>query len=111
LRDSFLAQEAAQNQIVETIGGLIGPESAQAIQGMIENASAKPKTGIISTVLGAVTLLIGAGAWLGSYKLPSIRYGESSRNLAKVYGFLSASGLFPLPWFWQWAFFSWFLLL
>jgi membrane protein len=58
-------QEAAQNQIVETIGGMIGPESAKAIQGMIENASAKPKTGIISTVVGAVTLLIGAGGVVG----------------------------------------------
>jgi membrane protein len=58
-------REAAQNQIVETMGGMIGPESAQAIQGMIENASAKPKTGIISTVLGAVTLLIGAGGVVG----------------------------------------------
>jgi membrane protein len=58
-------REAAQNQIVETIGGLIGPESAQAIQRMIENASAKPKTGIISTVLGVVTLLIGAGGVVG----------------------------------------------
>jgi membrane protein len=58
-------REAAQNQIVETIGGMIGPESAQAIQGMIENASAKPKTGIIATVLGAVTLLIGAGGVVG----------------------------------------------
>jgi membrane protein len=45
-------REAAQNQIVETIGGMIGPESSQAIQGMIENASSKPKTGIISTLLG-----------------------------------------------------------
>jgi membrane protein len=58
-------REAAQNQIVETIGGMIGPESAEAIQGMIQNASAKPKTGIISTVVGAVTLLIGAGGVVG----------------------------------------------
>jgi membrane protein len=58
-------REAAQNQIVETIGGMIGPGSAEAIQGMIENASSKPKTGIISTVLGAVTLLIGAGGVVG----------------------------------------------
>src|SRR5262245_55868324 len=57
--------EAAQNQIVETIGGMIGSESAQAIQGMIENASAKPKTGILSTILGALTLLIGAGGVVG----------------------------------------------
>jgi membrane protein len=58
-------REAAQNQIVETIGGMIGPESAEAIQGMIENASDKPKTGIISTLVGAVTLLIGAGGVVG----------------------------------------------
>jgi membrane protein len=58
-------REAAQNQIVETVGGMIGPESAEAIQGMIQNASAKPKTGIISTVVGAVTLLIGAGGVVG----------------------------------------------
>jgi membrane protein len=58
-------REAAQNQIVETLGGMIGSESAKAIQGMIENASNKPKAGIISTVLGAVTLLIGAGGVVG----------------------------------------------
>jgi membrane protein len=58
-------REAAQNQIVETIGGMIGLESAEAIQRMIENASNKPKTGIVSTVLGAVTLLIGAGGVVG----------------------------------------------
>ena len=54
-------REAAQNQIVDTIGGMIGPESAKAIQGMIENASNKPTAGIISTVIAGVTLLIGAG--------------------------------------------------
>jgi membrane protein len=32
---------------------------------MIENASAKPKTGIVSIVLGALTLLIGAGGVVG----------------------------------------------
>jgi membrane protein len=46
-------REAAQNQIVETIRGMIGLESAQAIQGMIQYASNKPKTRTISTVLGA----------------------------------------------------------
>jgi membrane protein len=58
-------REAAQNQIVETIGRMIGRESAEAIQGMIENASNKPKTGMISTVIGAVTLMIGAGGVVG----------------------------------------------
>jgi hypothetical protein len=49
---------------------MIGPESAKAIQGMIENASNKPTTGTISTVLAAVTLLIGAGGVLG--QLPNL---------------------------------------
>jgi membrane protein len=62
-------QEAAQNQIVETIGGMVGRESAEAIQGMIKNASNKPKTGMISTVIGAVTLLIGAGGVVGQLQL------------------------------------------
>jgi membrane protein len=75
-------QEAAQNQIVETIGGMIGTESAQAIQGMIENASKQPKTGIISTVLAAATLLIGAGGVVGQL--------QSSLN--KIWGVEPKSG-------------------
>ena len=75
-------QEAAQNQIVETIGGMIGPESAQAIQGMIENASNKPKTGIISTVLATVTLLIGAGGVVG----------QLQDSLNKIWGVEPKSG-------------------
>jgi membrane protein len=39
-------REAAQNLIVETMQGMVGEENAQAIQGMIENASSKPKTGL-----------------------------------------------------------------
>ena len=62
-------REAAQNQIVETIGGMVGRESAEAVQGMIKNASDKPKTGMISTVICAVTLLIGAGGVVGQLQL------------------------------------------
>src|SRR5687767_12867570 len=50
-------REAAQNRIVETMQGLVGEESAQAIQGMIQNASEKPTTGVISTVVGIIALL------------------------------------------------------
>jgi membrane protein len=73
---------AAQNQIVETIGEMIGPESAQAIQGMIENASNKPKTGMISTVLGAVALLFGAGGVVG----------QLQTSLNKIWGVVPKSG-------------------
>jgi membrane protein len=58
-------REAAQNQIVSTIQGLIGQESAQAVQAMIQNASTRPKTGMISTLLGGVILLFGAGGVVG----------------------------------------------
>jgi membrane protein len=58
-------REAAQNQIVETIQGMIGRESAQAIQGMIQTASNKPKAGMISTVIGIIALLMGAGGVVG----------------------------------------------
>jgi membrane protein len=75
-------REAAQNQIVETIGGMIGPESAQAIQGMIQYASNKPKTGTISTVLGAVALLFGAGGVVG----------QLTTALNKIWGVVPKSG-------------------
>lgn len=58
-------REAAQNQIVSTIQGLIGQESAQAIQAMIQNANNRPKTGMISTLLGGVVILFGAGGVVG----------------------------------------------
>jgi membrane protein len=75
-------REAAQNQIVETIGGMIGAGSAQAIQGMIENASNNPKTGMISTVLGAVALLFGAGGVVG----------QLTTSLNKIWGVVPKSG-------------------
>jgi membrane protein len=90
-------REAAQNQIVETLQGMIGQDSAQAIQGMIQNASNKPKTGIISTVLGIIALIFGAGGVVGSYKLPSIPFGALRRNRVKASGALSINASSHLP--------------
>jgi membrane protein len=61
----FFGQEAAQNQVVETTRGLVGKESAQAIQDMIRSAGEKPAAGIVSTVLGVLALLFGAGGVVG----------------------------------------------
>lgn len=52
-------KEAAQGQIIGQIQGLVGEESAKAIQSMIEEAR-KPAVGIISMVLALVMLLFGA---------------------------------------------------
>src|SRR5215510_14573192 len=76
-------RDAAQNQIVETIGGMIGSESAKAIQGMIEDASNKPKTGIVSTIIGTAALLIGAGGVVGQLQM----------SLNKIWGVAPKSGL------------------
>jgi membrane protein len=58
-------REAAHNQIVETIRGLIGQQSAEAVQAMIQSASNKPKTGLFSTLVGGIFLLFGAGGVVG----------------------------------------------
>lgn len=51
--------EAVEGYIVEQIGGLIGEETGRAIQAMIES-SRKPAAGIIGSVVGVLTLAIGA---------------------------------------------------
>src|ERR671910_3904702 len=58
-------REAAQNQIVETLQGMIGQDSAQTVQEMIQASNEQPKTGMLSTIIGFVALLFGAGGVLG----------------------------------------------
>jgi membrane protein len=52
-------QEAAQGQIMGQIQGLVGEESARAIQSMIEEAR-RPAASILATVIATVMLLFGA---------------------------------------------------
>ena len=59
-----LGSEAAQGQIVAQLRGLLGQQGAQLIQGMIESAS-KPAAGIWATVVGLITLLLGATGVFG----------------------------------------------
>jgi membrane protein len=61
----FFGEEAAQNQVVATSQGLVGQESAQAIQEMVRKAGEKPTAGVISTVFGIIALLFGAGGVVG----------------------------------------------
>ncbi len=55
----FFGREAAQGQIVSEIQGLVGEAGAHAVQDMIQN-SRQPSTGIVATIVGLVTLLLGA---------------------------------------------------
>ena len=57
--------EAAHNQIVMTLQGLVGRESAEAVQAMIQSASNRPESGMLSSLMGGILLLFGAGGVVG----------------------------------------------
>jgi membrane protein len=81
--------EAAQNRIVETLQGLIGEDSAQAIQAMIQNASNKPKSGVVSTAIGVGALLFGAGGVVGQLQTSlNTIWGVAPKPGQGVWGFV-----------------------
>jgi membrane protein len=57
-------REAASNQLFGEIRGLVGDQGAQAIQGMVQSVSQKGGS-IVATVVGIVTLLLGASGAFG----------------------------------------------
>lgn len=60
----FFEREATQNQIVATMQGLVGRDSAEAIQTLVESAGTQ-SSGMVATTVGVVMLLIGAVAVVG----------------------------------------------
>jgi membrane protein len=52
--------EAAQGQIQRELGRFIGSDAAAAVQSLVAAASARPRTGRIAAMIGAVTLLVSA---------------------------------------------------
>lgn len=82
-------REAAQNQIVETLQGMIGQDSAKAVQEMIQASSEKPKTGLLSTVVGFVALLFGAGGVVGQLQTSLNKMWEVTPKPGQgIWGFL-----------------------
>jgi membrane protein len=59
--------DAAQNKIFEQLRGVLGATTAEGVQEMVKNA-AKPKSGTVATVLGIVTLILGASGVFGQLK-------------------------------------------
>jgi membrane protein len=51
--------DAVQGRITDQIQGLVGPDSARAVQTMIQSAH-KPAHGIFATIFGVAVLLLGA---------------------------------------------------
>jgi membrane protein len=54
-----LGQDTARREILTELQGLIGADSAQTVDSMIEGAN-KPRSGIVATLIGVVVLLFGA---------------------------------------------------
>jgi len=52
-------QEAARGEIMGQLTGLLGTDSARAVQDLLESVN-QPDTGVLATLLGSVVLLIGA---------------------------------------------------
>ena len=63
----FFGQEAARGEIFSQVKDLLGNDAAAAIQAMIQSAS-RPGAGLIATVIGLVTLCIGATTALAELK-------------------------------------------
>ena len=58
-------REAAQGQIFDQLRGLLGEASGQAVQDIVHDASAEPKTGLVATLVGFAALLFGASGVFG----------------------------------------------
>ena len=63
----FLGQEAAQGQVSDQLGKFFGSQMAESLEQMIQ-AAAKPKTGRVATIIGLLTLMIGASGVFGQLK-------------------------------------------
>lgn len=63
----FLGQEAARGQISAELGKIFGSQMSHSLEQMIE-AAAKPRTGMVATLVGVATLLLGASGVFGQLK-------------------------------------------
>jgi membrane protein len=63
----FLGDEAASGEIHGAVKGYVGEQAAASVQSMVESA-AKPRAGAMATVIGSVTMLLGAAGVLGQLK-------------------------------------------
>ncbi len=56
---------AGSAEILDAIGGVAGVHGAQAIRAMVEGAASQPHAGFVATVIGVITLLVGASGVFG----------------------------------------------
>ncbi len=59
--------QAAQGQVFDQLKTVMGPATAATVQEMVKNAG-KPKSGSIATIIGVITLILGASGVFGQLK-------------------------------------------
>jgi membrane protein len=60
----FLGDDAARGGVTGQLSGIVGGQAAEGIQAVVASAQ-EPKQGIIGTIVGIVTLLVGASGVFG----------------------------------------------
>ncbi|NNL65203.1 MAG: YihY/virulence factor BrkB family protein [Myxococcales bacterium] len=60
----FFGEQAAEGRILEQLEGMLGADGAAGVQEMIRNAN-QPTQGLVATVVGLVTMVIGASTVFG----------------------------------------------
>ena len=63
----FFGEAAARGEIVDQIGDLVGPQGAELVQSVLQNAN-RPGAGVIATIVSIVTLILGANTALAELK-------------------------------------------
>src|SRR5690606_18297807 len=79
---AVFGEEAARGQIVAQIRDVVGDSGAELIQEMIQNAN-QPGTGVVATIVGIITLLIGATGV----------FGQLQDSLNTIWGVMPKPGL------------------
>jgi membrane protein len=59
-----LGEDAARQQLVNEVGALVGPQAGEALNAVVASAH-KSDSGVISSIIGVVVLLVGASGVFG----------------------------------------------
>lgn len=60
--------DAAQNKIFDQLKSALGPTTASGVQEMVKNAGKSKSGGTIATIIGVITLILGASGVFGQLK-------------------------------------------
>ena len=100
----FFGADAVRGQVSSQLVGLLGESGAKAVEAMLAGASQRQE-GILATIIGLVTLLLGATEWSSSSKTLSTPSGRPRRPPAPASGALPGAIWSPLLACSPWAFY------